>query len=109
MHDEVLTGTADGFLDALAAAIVDGVDACYARLRELREALFTEARATVSRLIQSRSLAAGSVLPLQYGVFVCSSNFRCASDLLRIWATTTREALPHCIPGPLRFVDGRQT
>jgi hypothetical protein len=90
------------------AAIVDGVDAWYARLRELREALFAEASATVSRSIQSRSLVAGSVLSLQYGVFVCGSNFRCASDLLRIWATTAREALPHCIPGPLRFVDRRQ-
>ena len=80
-----------------SAAIVDGVDAWYARVRELREALFTEARATVSRSIQSRSLVAGSVLSLQYGVFVCGSNFRCASDLLRIWATTTREALPHCL------------
>lgn len=90
-----------------SAAVVDGLDAWYERLRELRESLFTEARATVSRSIQSRSLVAGSVQLRRYGVFVCGSNLRCASDLLRIWSTTTSEALRHCIPGPLRVVDRR--
>jgi len=70
-----------------------GTGSWWTRLKNLGEAVSEETRSTVAKSLKPECLGSAIGLPVRYTAFLGKSLLDCGSDLLRIYADTTKDTL----------------